>query len=386
MTIFAALSFLFSFALCATVVLTKSWHLHLTSKGHTASAKQSSHRIPTPRIGGLGLLAFAITGALMSDAETARLILLLSVSAIPVFLGGFGEDTGFDVTPKMRLLLSFLSAAIAGVLLSAWVSRSGIPGLDSALSITLVSIAFTMLMSGGICHAINLVDGLNGLSIGLSLMMAGALATISMLVGDSAMTSVSLVLIAAMAGIFVFNFPLGKIFLGDAGAYSIGHLLTWIAILLMARNPEVAPFAMFLIFFWPVADMLFAIMRRLRNGKPIDQPDRMHFHQFVMRAIELTVVSRRSVSNPLAAAMIWPLAAFPISFAILFYNANLVAAIAWLVCFGLFVWSYVAGIRIACYLSRARKDNEKLTATIGREGFGRLKNVAAKGSRIHPAE
>ena len=105
-----------------------------------------------------------------------------------------------------------------------------------------------------------------------------------------------------------------------------------------------------------------------------------------MRAIELTVVSRRSVSNPLAAAMIWPLAAFPISFAILFYNANLVAAIAWLVCFGLFVWSYVAGIRIACYLSRARKDNEKLTATIGREGFGRLRKVASKGSRIHPAE
>ena len=124
--------------------------------------------------------------------------------------------------------------------------------------------------SGGICHAINLVDGLNGLSIGLSLMMAGALATISMLVGDSAMTSVSLVLIAALAGIFAFNFPLGKIFLGDAGAYSIGHLLTWIAILLMARNPEVAPFAMFLIFFWPVADMLFAILRRLRNGKPIE--------------------------------------------------------------------------------------------------------------------
>ena len=384
MIIFVA--YILSAALCATVLLTKSWHLNVTAKGHTASAKQSSHRIPTPRIGGLGLLAFVITGALMGESEASRLILLLSVSAIPVFLGGFGEDAGFDVTPKMRLLLSFLSAAIAGVLLSAWVSRSGVPGLDSALSVSLISIAFTMLMSGGICHAINLVDGLNGLSIGLALMMAGALATISVLVGDNDMTLVSMVLIAAMAGIFLFNFPFGKIFLGDAGAYTIGHLLTWIAILLMARNPEVAPFAMFLIFFWPVADMLFAIMRRLRNGKPIDQPDRMHFHQFVMRAIELTVVSRRSVSNPLAAAMIWPLAAFPISFAIMFYNANLVAAIAWLVCFGLFVWSYVAGIRIACFLSRARKDNEKLTKTIGREGFAKLRLAAKSGSRVYPAE
>lgn len=154
----------------------------------------------------------------------------------------------------------------------------------------------------------------------------------------------------------------------------------------MARNPQVAPFAMFLIFFWPVADMLFAIMRRIRSGKSIDQPDRMHFHQSVMRDIELTIVNRRSLSNPLAAAIIWPLAALPVYFAIIFYDSNLTGAVAWITCFGLFVWTYVAGIRIARYLSRARKHNETLTETIGREGLRNMRRAAAGERKVYPAQ
>lgn len=382
---FVAFTFFLSAMLCGLVLLTKPWHIVFTAKGHTSAAKQSSHRIPTPRIGGLGLVAFLCIGASYTDSETSRIIQLLCLSSLPVFIGGLGEDTGFDVSPKMRLLLSFVSAALAGVILNAWVARSGVPFLDIALTFMLFSMIFTMLMSGGICHALNLVDGLNGLSIGLSIMMAGAFACVATFVGDTTMATVSLLLIGALAGIFVFNFPLGKIFLGDAGAYTIGHLLTWIAILLMARNPEIAPFAMFLVFFWPIADMLFAIMRRVRNGKPIDQPDRMHFHQFVMRAIELTVVNRRSTSNPIAASIIWLLAAIPIALAVAFYDANLIAGVSWIVCFVLFVWSYVAGIRIARYLSRARRGEENLIRTIGREGFGNLRN-AAGGNKIYPAE
>ena len=154
MTIFVA--FILSTLLCAAVVLSKPLHIHFTAKGHTSATKQSSHRIPTPRIGGLGLIAFALIGFFGTEDETSGLILLLCASALPVFIGGFGEDTGFDVTPKMRLLLSFTSAAVAGVLLGAWIARTGVPILDSALSITVLSVIFTMLMAGGICHAINL--------------------------------------------------------------------------------------------------------------------------------------------------------------------------------------------------------------------------------------
>ena len=373
-------------AICCGVLLTKAWHLGFTAKGHTSAAKQSSHSIPTPRIGGLGLLAFFAVSLSVLDGDAARLALLLALSAIPVFLGGFGEDTGFDVTPKMRLLLSFVSACIAGIILNAWIVRTGVPLIDGALSFTFASIVFSIVISGGICHAINLVDGLNGLSLGLTLLMCAALALIAVNVGDIAMTSVILVFAGAVAGVLVFNFPLGKIFLGDAGAYTIGHMMTWMSILLMTRNPEIAPFAIFLIFFWPVADMLFSIIRRIRNGKPIDEPDRMHFHQFVMRALELTVIKRRTIANPLAAAVIWPMAAIPVALAVTFYNANLFAAVAWLLCFALFVWTYVAGVRTARFLSRARRSNENLLTTISRVGFTNIRSAAAGKAKVYPAE
>lgn len=373
-----ALSATISLVLCATILLTKNFHISRTAKGHSSASKQSSHSIPTPRIGGLGLLAFVIVGSSFLTEDARALANLLFVSALPVFIGGFGEDIGFDVTPKMRLLLSFLSAAIAGILLNTWVLRSGVPYLDSALTVPVFSIAFTMLVSGGICHSINLVDGLNGLAIGLSIIMAAALAIVSASVGDTALLAACFILIGAQLGIFVFNFPFGKIFLGDAGAYTIGHLLTWISILLMARNPEIAPFAMFLIFFWPVADMLFSIMRRIRSGKPVDQPDRMHFHQFVMRAIELTFGVRRSVANPLAAAAIWPLACIPVTMAVLFFDSNALSAILWVACFLAFVWTYVAGIRLAKFLSRSRRTNETIITTISREGFSNIRSAVAK--------
>ena len=155
---------------------------------------------------------------------------------------------------------------------------------------------------------------------------------------------------------------------------------------MLVRNPEIAPFAMFLVFFWPVSDMLFAVARRIRNGMPLDQPDRMHFHQFVMRAIELTLLNHRAVSNPLAASFVWIFAALPISLAVTFKNSNILAAFAWLFCFTLFIWTYVVGIRVARFLSRARKNNESLANTIKREGFVKLRGVAIGKSSIYPAE
>ena len=84
-----------------------------------------------------------------------------------------------------------------------------------------------------------------------------------------------------------FEFPFGKIFLGDAGAYALGHLLVWSAILIVNQSTEISPFAVLLIFFWPVADTGLAIWRRWKLGNPAGRPDRLHFHQLAMRFLEI---------------------------------------------------------------------------------------------------
>ena len=303
----------FIFACVTSVVagfaihVTKPLHIRYTAKGHSGSAVQSLHRLPTPRLGGLAFLAGIMPGVFLLDDHARQLGFWLLVSSIPVFLGGLGEDIGFDIKPTQRLLASLVSAALAGILFGYWVPYVDFPGLRLLTSMSLISVSITIIFSGGICHAVNLMDGLNGLSICWVICAAIAMAIIALSLQDMAVFRLLLLLIGASIGILFWNFPLGKIFLGDAGAYTLGHVLAWIALLLMNRHPEISPLSLLLIFLWPITDMLLSMLRRKRSGKPIGQPDRLHFHQTVMRLLEIQFFtrSRRNLTNPLGTLIIF---------------------------------------------------------------------------------
>ena len=85
--------------------------------------------------------------------------------------------------------------------------------------------------------------------MGVCILIAGGLAFLANAVGDTVFLNISILLVCSILGLYVFNFPFGKIFLGDAGAYTLGHVLIWLSILLVARNPEISPYAILLIFF-----------------------------------------------------------------------------------------------------------------------------------------
>lgn len=345
--------FVYSFAsvICVAflILFTKPLHIHLTAKGHNSSAPQRSHTVPTPRIGGLTLVIGYGVGMSFLSPDVFEMALILGVSTIPVFLGGLGEDTGFDVSPIRRLLLSFVSAAMAAVLFNTWITDTGLNALWFLTYGPVISLIFTIILSGGIAHAVNLIDGLNGLAMGVTMLIAGGLGGLAYSVGDTTILTLCGVVLASVAGLFVFNFPIGKIFLGDAGAYSMGHLLTWIGILLLSRNPQIAPFSVMLMFFWPVMDMLFAIARRLIRGRSVSQPDRLHFHQLVMRAIELVVLGQKNktLANPLATLVVLPMAALPVIAAQFVYETDRMSVYAFLAFMALFILTFLVGIYCA---------------------------------------
>ena len=230
----------------------------------------------------------------------------------------------------------------------------GGPVIEMLTLYTFPSIILTLLVSGGISHSLNLIDGLNGLAIAVSIVIALGLMSVAVSVGDYQISHLLLLITGALLGLLVFNYPFGKLFLGDAGAYCLGHILAWIAILLLNRHPEIAPFSMLLIFFWPIADMIFSIFRRYRSGKPIDQPDRLHFHQLVMRALELTLLSRklRGLTNPLATLIIVPLASVPIAAAVMLQSNDQMAALGFIAAAILFVITYNVGMVLAKRFAR----------------------------------
>ena len=197
-----------AFVACV-ILVTKSYHLKYTAKGHSGAARQSAQRVPTPRIGGISIFSGFIAGTAMLPSDVAAYAVPLLLSCIAVFVGGLGEDIGRDVSPKTRLILSFISALCAIAIFRAWIVPLGSPYLNWITSTLFGATVFTVLISGGVAHATNLIDGLNGLAMGVCMLIAGGLAFLAHAVGDTVILNISILLMCSILGLFVFNFPFG---------------------------------------------------------------------------------------------------------------------------------------------------------------------------------
>lgn len=296
-----------SFGLCvALVVCARLWPRHF-ARAQDLAAVQAAHHRPTARVGGVGIILALALAFVLADPGEGLLIVLLA-TLLPVFLVGLAEDLGLAVSPRLRLLAAAVSSGLAVLLLQVWLVRADLPVLDPLLAIPLLAIPVTLAWGAGMCHAFNLIDGVNGLSSGNAALGALGLSVIAHLAGQDDIALAALLLVPAILGFLALNWPGGKLFLGDAGAYSLGHLLVWLSILLLVRAPEVSAPALIGLFFWPLADTLLAIYRRWRAGLRHDQADRLHFHQLVMRGLEIGLIGRgrRHVSNPATAALLLP--------------------------------------------------------------------------------
>ena len=161
-------------------------------------------------------------------------------------------------------------------------------------------ILFTIFATVGVVNAFNLIDGLNGLSSYVTVSVAVSLSIVAFQAGNT-QVSIFLVLCVAVLGFMVLNFPMGKIFLGDGGAYALGHLLVWSAIILINNATDVSAFMILLIFFWPVADTGLATGVDGSWETQLIVPTDF-FHQLAMRFLEIRFFGRdrREVANPFA--------------------------------------------------------------------------------------
>lgn len=262
-------------------------HLHAHfSHDHIDSGPQKYHTQPTPRIGGLtvmvGLLA---AGAVMLFAEmitVERQFGLLLLAGIPAFLGGLVEDITKKVGVLERLLLTMLSGAVAAWILGAILSRLDIPGIDQALTWIPLAVIFTAFAVGGIANAINIIDGYNGLAGGFAMIVLAAMAFVANSVGDALVFNTAIALAGGILGFLIWNWPGGKIFFGDGGAYLVGFLLAELSVLLVLRNPEVSPWFPLLLLIYPIFETFYSIYRRkFKHKLSPGQPDNQHLHQLI---------------------------------------------------------------------------------------------------------
>jgi UDP-N-acetylmuramyl pentapeptide phosphotransferase/UDP-N-acetylglucosamine-1-phosphate transferase len=350
--------FFVSFILCFVIILASGYAFSRRT-ANDELAIQSAHTGFVPRVGGLaiyisilGLIPLFSFGFIplsfvfeINTHETTWLVL----SAMPVFVVGLAEDLGYSMSPRERIFASTTSSILALIGLKVWVLELGIFGIDALLMFSPFAICFTVFSTVGVVNAFNLIDGLNGLSSYVAISIAAALSVIAFQVSSIQISIFLVLIISSVLGFLILNFPFGKIFLGDGGAYVLGHLLVWSAILLINETSLVSPFAILLIFFWPVADTVLAIWRRWKLGNPTDLPDRLHFHQLTMRFLEIRFFGRyrRNIVNPMSTVLLIPLISTPQILAILFWD-NFLATVWCTFIVGLFfVITYLTGISLA---------------------------------------
>ena len=276
-------SLFISLLVALAIVLTQRLHGHLTHDSH--SGVQKLHAVPTPRIGGIALAGGMLAGGPFLPEEAKGLWAVTLLAATPAFAAGLIEDITKRVGVKARLLATILAGLIFVLLTGYRIDRVDLPLIDALLGWAPLAVVFTAVAIGGIANAVNLIDGVNGLASGTSIIIATGLALVAWSVGDTTLTAVCLLVAGALAGFFLLNFPLGKLFLGDAGAYATGFVLAVLSVALPQRNIEVTPLIGLLALSYPVIETMVSIHRRMRReGTNPGTPDRLHLHSLIYRS------------------------------------------------------------------------------------------------------
>ena len=302
-----------SIALLVALLLVRTQHLHGHLSMDSDKGVQKFHTSPTPRVGGIAIAVGVVSGCVFANNDSQILLGPLVLAGIPAFAFGLLEDVTKRVSVRTRLLATMGCGVLGWAMTGYSITDANMPGLDWLLGFTVISVLFTAFAVGGVANAINIIDGFNGLAAGTVIIISTAFGVMMMALGDHDLALVCLILAGAVLGFLLVNWPLGKIFLGDGGAYFVGFALAWLAVLILARHAEVSAWAPMLVCGYPILEVLFSIVRRRRRHLSPGDPDRLHLHSLVKRRLARRLMPKASnlLRNSLTGALMWLAALLP---------------------------------------------------------------------------
>jgi len=302
--------FSFTISLIITVLLsaTKRYHMALLY-GHHAGPQQL-HSGYVPRLGGIAIGGALLAGLMLAEAETQQIFFGMLIASIPVFLAGLAEDITARISANIRLIITLMTGVLFVLINDTSITHINIDRIDWLLQIGWISMGVTVLAIATLTNAVNIIDGLNGLSIGTSIIMVGTIGLIAGNSGDSQLFLIAMICVASLLGCFVINFPFGRIFAGDGGAYLMGALVAMLSILLSERNAGISPFASLIIIFYPFYELVRSTVRRRLAGRKTMAPDKRHLHSLIYAFIARHSRLAPQLSNSVSAILSWSLPLF----------------------------------------------------------------------------
>ena len=240
------------------------------------------HDRPVPRMGGLAIfVGFVVSVLLFVDMTTPVMGLLLGAVIIAV-MGALDDILSLNAWIKLAgQILAALVAIRCGIVFDV-ISNPGFLNAGTTIAIGWLSFPLTVLWIVLCTNAVNLIDGLDGLAVGVSAISSASMMVVSVIVSSLGSGSEPLLLACltgACIGFMPYNRNPAKIFMGDVGSQFLGFVLSCISIMGMFKFHAIITFLIpLLALAVPLFDTVFAFFRRILHGQSPFRPDRGHIH------------------------------------------------------------------------------------------------------------
>lgn len=266
----------FVVALIASVLLTP-WVRQLAIKWGAMDAPDARkvHTTPIPRMGGLAIyLAFVV--AVVASMHLTREIVGLLIGGSVILAVGIIDDI-YQLPAKVKLFWQIVAASVLVIfdMRIEWFTNP----FGGYIYLEYFAIPITILWVISLTNVVNLIDGLDGLAAGVSVIAAVTIILVALKQGFYPVAVLTAALAGGATGFMKYNFNPATIFMGDTGSMFLGYMLAAISMLGAVKSATtIALVVPGVALGLPIMDTAFAIVRRYTNGQPIFKPDKGHLH------------------------------------------------------------------------------------------------------------
>ena len=238
------------------------------------------HKVPIPRLGGLGIYAGFLLGYILFGFESLQMNSILIGSFI-VLIVGIIDDIK-SVPARYKFIAQLIAASVVtfyGEILLKDISAFGL-----YINFGVLSPIITILFITTIMNCINFIDGLDGLAGGISAIYFFMIGVVSILFQSTGLDMIlSFIMLGATIGFLIHNFYPATIFMGDSGSLFLGYIIAIISLLGYKNITFTSLIVPILLLAIPIMDTIFAIIRRLLKHESIAMPDKSHLHHQLLK-------------------------------------------------------------------------------------------------------
>ena len=248
------------------------------------------HNKPIPKLGGLGIFLGFLFGYMLFGVQSVEMNSILIASFIIILYGIIDDIKTLNARYELiGQLLAALTIIFYGQILLTEISVFG-----SVIEFGILSYPITLFFILGCINVIRLIDGLDGLSSGISSIFFLTTGIIAFFQGrvETLEITIAFIMLGSVLGFLVHNFYPAKLFAGEAGSAFMGFMIAVISLLGYKSTFVTSLLVPILILAVPIIDTLFAIIRRKLRGRPIFEADKEHLHH---QFLKITHSQRRTV-------------------------------------------------------------------------------------------